>query len=277
MEGGGSSDMEFTDIETNADSLNSSVIFHVVKEVIGFVLFMHQQIPSILQDISLEFDMLHTEYKELVCYSWTEQNEVKASFRRKHNGRMREVKHGIRRLEKLMNTISGLQTAMQLMISEIPNIQGVMLILGASPVRPLHVYELSFLHGNVIAVSAGEFSKTRAAEGLSRKAIRMLISKGAGSGSYAGPTKLFLLVKAPSSFNLPLHFLPKRDFKYSKKIVPLRLRFKCKTQDMELDAPDQPTSTGTCISLVDCPSNDLIWFQCRHVIKGIAFKTPTEE
>lgn len=33
-----------------------------------------------------------------------------------------------------------------------------------------------------------------------------------------GPTKLFVLVRASSSFNLPLHFLPKRDFRYSKKV-----------------------------------------------------------
>jgi hypothetical protein len=35
---------------------------------------------------------------------------------------------------------------------------------------------------------------------------------------FIGPSKLFLLVKAPSSFNLPLHFLPKREFRYSKKV-----------------------------------------------------------
>ena len=30
---------------------------------------------------------------------------------------------------------------------------------------------------------------------------------------------MFLLVKAQSSFHQPLHFLPKRDFKYSKKVI----------------------------------------------------------
>ncbi|KAF5938345.1 hypothetical protein HYC85_022604 [Camellia sinensis] len=50
------------------------------------------------------------------------------------------------------------------------------------------------------------------------QAIRTLISNGAGSDSYTGAQPyFFLLVKAPSSFNLPLHFLPKRDFRYSKK------------------------------------------------------------
>lgn len=35
---------------------------------------------------------------------------------------------------------------------------------------------------------------------------------------FLGPTKLFLLVKAPVSFSQPMHFLPKRDYKYNKKV-----------------------------------------------------------
>lgn len=37
--------------------------------------------------------------------------------------------------------------------------------------------------------------------------------------TFSGPSKLFLLIKAPASFCLPVHFLPKRDFKYSKKVI----------------------------------------------------------
>ena len=33
-----------------------------------------------------------------------------------------------------------------------------------------------------------------------------------------GPIKLFVLIKAPSSFNQPMHFLPKRDFRYNRKV-----------------------------------------------------------
>lgn len=46
MEGQGSSDTEYTVIVSTADSLDSSVIFHVINDVVGFVLYMHQQIPS---------------------------------------------------------------------------------------------------------------------------------------------------------------------------------------------------------------------------------------
>lgn len=82
---------------------------------------------------------------------------------------MREVKRGIRRLDKMMKTVSNIQTALQMVISEIPNVQQVMLVLGPSPMRPQHVYEVCFLHGKVICGGAGGFTKTRAAEGLSRK------------------------------------------------------------------------------------------------------------
>ncbi|XP_050263731.1 uncharacterized protein LOC126707990 isoform X2 [Quercus robur] len=210
---------EQTEIETAAESIDGSVIFHVINDVVGFVLYMHQQIPSILQDISLEFDTLHTEFTELETD--LTQSDIKA--RRKLIGRMREVKHGIKRLEKLMNMVSNLQNALKLMMSEIPNVQGVILVLGATPIRPQHVYELCFSHGKVVGSGETDFTKSKVAQGLSRKAIRTLISKGAGSGSYPGPNKLFLLVKAPCSFNLPLHFLPKRDFKYSKKNFRYRL------------------------------------------------------
>ncbi|RQO90835.1 hypothetical protein POPTR_005G208700v4 [Populus trichocarpa] len=259
-----SSDMEFTEIETNADSIDNSVVFHVIKSVFGFVLYMHQQIPSIFQDISLEFDSLQTEYKEL------------ASVRRNHISRMREVKHGIKRLEKLVNTVGGLESALQLIISEVLCIEEVILVLGASPIRPQHVYELCFSRGNVVPRDDGGFAKSKVAEGLSRKAVRALISKGAGSSSYPGPSKLFLLVKAPSSFNLPLHFLPKRDFRYSKKIVPSRLQIKCR-KVLEMDAPDCGSQTSSSRNSRESASNDLIWFQCRHVVKGLAFKIPTEE
>ncbi|KAE8676728.1 F15k9.21, putative isoform 2 [Hibiscus syriacus] len=238
-EGEGSSEpeMQFTEIETAAEFFDSSVVFHVVKDTIGFILYMHQQIPSILQDISLEFDLLRTEYEDLeVDLAKTEMKE-----RRQHIGRMREE---------------------------------VILVLGASPIRPQHVYQLCFSHSNPAPIVEANFVKGKTAEGLSRKAIRALITKGAGSSSYPGPTKLFLMVKAPTSFNLPLHFLPKRDFRYSKKIVPFRLRFRCRTQGLKMD-DDHSSQTGRSKGIDS--SNDLIWFQCRHAIKGIPFKTPEEE
>ncbi|KAG2693649.1 hypothetical protein I3760_08G105800 [Carya illinoinensis] len=258
MEGQESSETECMEIETAADCLDSSVVFHIVNDVLGFVLYMHQQIPSVLQDLCLEFDTLRIECVELET-ALTTQNDAKASSlsRRKHLGRMRDAKKGIRRLEKLMNTISNLQTALKQVITEFPNVEGVVLVLGASPIRPRHVYELCFSHGKAAARGEVDFSKSRAADGLSRKAIRTLVSKGAGSGSYPGPCKLFLLVKAPSSFNRPLHFLPKRDFRFSKKIVPLRLRLKCKTRDQKMGALDQ---TGSSISLTDSTSDNLIWY-----------------
>ena len=44
--GGGELGLGFTEIETNAEGLGPSEMFHITKELIGFVLYMHHQIPS---------------------------------------------------------------------------------------------------------------------------------------------------------------------------------------------------------------------------------------
>ncbi|XP_027775283.1 uncharacterized protein LOC107029708 isoform X3 [Solanum pennellii] len=181
MEDKGEGETDFTVIETASDTLDSSIKFHLVTDILGFILFMHQQIPSLLQDLTLEFDELNTEFAEL------ETAIVQAetcSLRRNHASRKREVRMGIRRLDKLMNTISSLRTALQLMITEFPAIQRVILILGSSPLRPLNVYELNFSCES--AASGGEFTRNRVVETLSKKAIRVLVSKGAGSSSSVG-------------------------------------------------------------------------------------------
>ncbi|GMH27749.1 hypothetical protein Nepgr_029592 [Nepenthes gracilis] len=260
--------MEDAEFEVTSSGINGSLIYNVVSDVLAFLLYMHQQIPSILQDMTLEFDVLQTEHKELVRI--IAQGEVSASSRRKHFVRKREVKLAIRRVDKLMNTISDLQTAFQLIITEVPIIEEVILILGASPRRPQHVYEMYFSWGRMVPETSKELTKSRTTELLSRKVIRALISKGVGSSSYTGPYKLFLLVKAPVSFSMPLHFLPKRDLRYNKKIAPLRLRFK-------YGGCCQESYTSHCdsqiaISKLAATSEDLTWFQCRHVIKGLALK-----
>lgn len=99
------------------------------------------------------------------------ETEMKPSLRRNHNSKMREIKRGIRRLDKLMNTFSSIQTALQQIIIEVPDVQGAVLVLGSSPIRPMHVYEMSFSRGNVLSHGASDFSRTKAAEGLSRKVL----------------------------------------------------------------------------------------------------------
>ncbi|XP_014495619.1 uncharacterized protein LOC106757460 isoform X1 [Vigna radiata var. radiata] len=250
---------DYAEIYTALDALDASSVFHTFYDVVGFVLYMHQQIPSTVQDMAIEFEAMHSEYKELETELGT---EVKPSFRRKHVSKMRDIKVGIKRLDKLMNSLLNLQTAFKIAIDEVPTIDGVVVALGASPLRPQHIYELNFSHSIGVSKGADDFARSKAAESLSRKAIRTLISKGAGSVTYPGPIRLFVLIKAPSSFNQPLHFLPKRDFRYNRKVVPLGLLFKCRNQNQEM---------------VATASEDLIWFQCRHVIKGLAMNTLPEE
>ncbi|GKD26630.1 hypothetical protein Tco_1232844 [Tanacetum coccineum] len=71
-----------------------------------------------------------------------------------------------------------------------------------------------------------DFTRTRVAKGILRKAIRTLVSKGAASDTYVVFSKLFMLDKAHSSFNMPQHFLPKYDFRYNRKVLLLDAHLK---------------------------------------------------
>ncbi|XP_020114189.1 uncharacterized protein LOC109728236 [Ananas comosus] len=276
-EGGGGGELGlglgFAEIGAVAEGLGRSEVFHIVKEVIGFVLYMHHQIPSVLQSLENEFVALKEEFKNLVD-SGTMPAETKASDQRKHNMRKREVKQGIKRQEKLMNGISSLLSALQDALDELPSIQGVTLVLGGSLARPLHVCDMLFSNGRFDSGSAKECTKSKVAQTLSRKAIRALISSGAGSTS-TGPCKLFLLMKCPCTFNLPLHFSPKREFHYTKKVVPFRLHIKCKAKDKAMNDQHSNTISSSCCMSESAQTED-IWFQCRHTVKGLACKAPTE-
>ena len=48
--------------------------------------------------------------------------------------RMREVRIGIKRFKKLIDVISGVESALRICISEIPGLESFILILGASPI-----------------------------------------------------------------------------------------------------------------------------------------------
>ena len=96
---------------------------------------------------------------------------MKGSERRIQMARKREVKHGIKRLEKLMKTVASTQTALQLLFSEMPHVEAVILILGGSPGRPRHVYEVAFSHGPGVRSDPSDFTRTRVAEGISRKVL----------------------------------------------------------------------------------------------------------
>ncbi|KAH1070155.1 hypothetical protein GYH30_007320 [Glycine max] len=175
--------IDYAEIYTASDTFDCSAVFHTIYDVVGFVLYMHQQIPSTVQDMSVEFDAMHSEYKQLEMELGT---EVKPSFRRKHVSKMRDIKVGIKRLDKLMNSLLNVQTAFKIMISEIPTIDDVVLALGASPLRPQHIYVLNFSHESGVSKVDDDFARSKAADTLSRKAIRTLISKDAGSVTYPG-------------------------------------------------------------------------------------------
>ncbi|KAF3334398.1 hypothetical protein FCM35_KLT21002 [Carex littledalei] len=263
-EGGeGGSWLGFTEIETKSEALARAEVFHIVKEVIGFVLFMHSQIPVILQDLENGFSSLKQELENLVSLAESKPSEI-----RKHNTRKMEVKNAIKKHEKLMKGISNQLSALQEALDSISIIEEVRLVIGGSLVRPLYVYSMRFSVGKFGSSTSREGVVSKVAQTLSKKAIRALVSNGAGSSTHTGTSKLFLLIKCPSNFNMPLHFLPKRDFRYSKKAIQWGLHIKCRV------VASQKGDNDSCHNFTDL--DDVIWFHCRHAVKGVPCKKPEE-
>ncbi|URE36995.1 hypothetical protein MUK42_35736, partial [Musa troglodytarum] len=234
-----------------------SDIFHIVKEILGFVLYMHQQIPSLLQHLENEFDALKEEHESLE-EAWRTPEESKASDRRKHNSRKIEIKRGIRRLDKLMCSVSSLLSALRLALEEVPDIREVTLFLGASIARPQHVFQLVFSGGNFGSGNANKCTERKISDNIARKV------RPSCSCSSEVP-----LLSASSAF------FPKRDFRFSKKVVPLKLHIDCKIPAHVMDDLHRTSLAGSSL----CPNStecDAIWFQCKHVIKGLPSKTPAE-
>ncbi|RWW71707.1 hypothetical protein BHE74_00020525, partial [Ensete ventricosum] len=123
---------------------------------------------TLLQHLENEFDALKEEHESLEEACQTPE-ESKASDRRKHNLRKREIKQGIRRLDKLMCSISSLLSALQLALEEMPDIQEVTLILGASIVRPQHVFQLVFSGGNFGFGNLNKCTERKFSDNIARK------------------------------------------------------------------------------------------------------------
>ncbi|XP_057842798.2 uncharacterized protein LOC131052196 isoform X2 [Cryptomeria japonica] len=225
----------------------------------------------------MEFTNLKLEKERNACKSTDTDTQFKVASQMKLIGKLRETNRGIKKLEKLITTVSNLLMAVQTMVCEVPEIQVVLLALGASPTHPRHVYEIHFTNKESIPMGVQKPSteKKARADILSRKIIRELISNGAGcAGGYSGPAKLFLLVKAPASIKLPEAFLPKRDYTYSKKVKPFRVHITSCDGNEEHERSNQFYQVDTTINMdpqnVNPQSNDFIWFHCKHAVQGFA-------
>jgi hypothetical protein len=68
-----------------------------------------------------------------------------------------------------MKGISTLLCALQQALDEVSSIEGVVLILGGSLVRPLFVYDITISHGTFDLGSAKDHALTKLAQSVSRK------------------------------------------------------------------------------------------------------------
>ncbi|XP_078440089.1 non-structural protein isoform X2 [Wolffia australiana] len=242
------------EIKVPVEGLKKSEIYHVVKELIAHVLYIHQQIPETLQQLEDEF--CRTEEAGILDEP-VPMTASNACSNRQERHRRREDKLGKRRRKNLMTGISCLLSSFRIILDEVPILHCIMLVLGSTLTRPQYAYDIVFSHQKIDLGSSRDETQSKVAGYVSKQAIRSLISGGEG-GSRSGPMKLYLLVRAPADVKIPMHFLPKRNFKCHKKTKLLRLHCRCKNQkQVSAEVPD----AASC---------DLIWFQCRHAVKGLS-------
>uniref|UniRef100_R7WEA7 Uncharacterized protein n=1 Tax=Aegilops tauschii TaxID=37682 RepID=R7WEA7_AEGTA len=151
-----------------------------VRYVLKNWLHRLSQTNRVLQSLETEFAGLKEEMSEMTA----PLAELKPSDQRKYNTRKREVRCRIKKQEKLMKGISTVLSAFQQALDKVSTIEGVALILGGSLVRPLFVYDITVTHGRFDSGSVKGHGTTKLAQSVSRKAVRALISCGAGSLSY---------------------------------------------------------------------------------------------
>ncbi|VAH60782.1 unnamed protein product [Triticum turgidum subsp. durum] len=179
--------------------------------------------------------------------------ELKPSDQRKYNTRKREVRCRIKKQEKLMKGISTVLSAFQQALDKVSTIEGVALILGGSLVRPLFVYDITVTHGRPSSYIMW---------------CREFILHS--------PTKLFLLVRCPCTLNIPLDFAPKREFRYSKKVVPQQMSIKCNTAYYQKNNKHVASIVDPSCCTSESSPSDVIWFQCKHTIRGLPCKASLE-
>ncbi|KAL2653941.1 hypothetical protein R1flu_022069 [Riccia fluitans] len=256
-------------------SLSMTALMHMLTELIYFVLYMHQQMPCTYEELQ---SCCIGHAKEAEELSGGNSTPLSNQQLRSERGRERRESKRLKKLLKLKDEIERIIRSLLSSLSNMSNIRSVLILLGASPLRPKHVYEVQLDCGlNDDETEDRRVDKSKA--DLSRKLIRALISDAATS-SADGPMKLFLLVHASSNSQAaPEDFHPKRGFLVSSKKV-------CRTlvrivQEQATNLEDEVSS----ISLSDrSPSRsqdmdietddsredeDNIWYQCLHTVKGL--------
>ncbi|KAM6589673.1 hypothetical protein CsatA_012278 [Cannabis sativa] len=103
-EGQGCSEPETNcmEIETNADSIDNSMIFHAINDVSGFLLYMHQQIPSEL-GLRLVGAQTAVEIRQLQLELERERNHHSYLQQKLELEEERKLNESFRKVIKLLN------------------------------------------------------------------------------------------------------------------------------------------------------------------------------
>lgn len=235
--------------------VTAQVAATILREVTKFMLYFQRQSPG--------------PYDEMVeiVHDIAEMNEADQGSRAGAvRVRRRKTRH--KRLLQFVQHSKALFHLLEPHVLVESRVTDVMLILGASAARPKMAVQLVLGPRGVVTESASVDPAvlTKQAADCARRVLRALIQSAADMPMASGPTKLLVLVRAPSD-SPPPEFLPKRTFKphwkFGRKVFnPLQITLDCDGRATRSLLESHPLEDS------DAPA-DLLWYQCRVAVKGM--------
>ncbi|XP_024521531.1 uncharacterized protein LOC112343005 isoform X1 [Selaginella moellendorffii] len=247
--------MARVDISLGYGALDGQVLGFLARELIAFVLYMHQQMPR-------TFDQMQIELRGM-------EGSVRDETTRKSLGKnLQRFVRKTKKLHKFLDCVERLMVAVESAInSTAPGVVEIVLLIGSNVARPQVVYRLKNFGELSDSSSSAEKTKIDLKQ-LTTKMIRELLSSGI-TEKVAGPTKLFLLVKASPEFmpTLSENFLPKRAFTWnSAKASEISIDF-LRGESLE-EANSEKIWYWNYFRKVLVQACCNYRFQCRHFVKG---------
>ncbi|KAG6543958.1 hypothetical protein Mapa_014582 [Marchantia paleacea] len=251
-------------------SISSKELLHLLTELIYFVLYMHQQMPCTYEELK---NCCKEQTEAVVARSSGAGDSSNPALRGRQR---REEASNLRKLVKLKDQIEKVVRALKSSLTSLSDIRSVLVILGPSPMRPKHVYEVH-LRCQVNDVGDDTVEDRPKSSDLARKLIRALISDGATSSAESS-MKLFLVIGASANpISVPEDVHPKRGLVISRKqgsrtsvrlVQQRETNLEAEVSSICLSDPSPSTSDDDDSNESLC-DNDYMWYQCLHTVKGL--------
>eukprot|EP00238_Polyblepharides_amylifera_P014288 CAMPEP_0196587400 /NCGR_PEP_ID=MMETSP1081-20130531/57361_1 /TAXON_ID=36882 /ORGANISM="Pyramimonas amylifera, Strain CCMP720" /LENGTH=255 /DNA_ID=CAMNT_0041909581 /DNA_START=140 /DNA_END=904 /DNA_ORIENTATION=+ len=209
-------------------NIDARVASAIVTEVVKYLLYFQNQSPGpvdqVMQEVKEAADESRCEKVAESLPSHPANHPPPQPLQQPQTAppcKRRRMKTADRKLCKFVRSVEGVFEFLQPDFLAQIQATDILLILGASAVRPKMACQLHFQSDSSSGFKpsssedlseVGKSKASRQTLDCARQAVRALIVSASEAPVVSGATKMFLLFRAPVSESLPLTFLPKRGY-----------------------------------------------------------------